>query len=498
MGTMRHDHQELVESLKRKNTDFTAREFSAGGSMLWLIYIRQLVDAAALSQFVAEPVIDHLSRSLARPRAQRLAQSVITALECNVGQDADALETVILQGMTVLLLDCDESYLIINAKKVEHRSIHTPDFAYSILGPKDCFVENLDMNLSLIRYRLKDPNLKIDMFELGKRTKTNFAVLYLADVADEEMIATVEARLRSIDTDAIWGTGDVPSFLSNSRYCLFEQHRVTERSDTACEALTEGKAVLLGDGGHIALIAPRTFSESFFSEDDRYGNRFFGLFSGILRYIAVLITLCSTALYVALVSYHPDALPGDYVILLANMRQSVLFSATVEVLIVEFLLEVVREALLRVPTKIGTAIGIVGAIVIGNAATSAGIFDSLVLILVAASLLSSFAMPDYFSMNPFRILKFFVIAMTGILGFYGFVLALSLILTNLVSIDSFGTPFFAPFAPFGPYDTKRAFIFSRSTTALRMQYMRTKDDTRSPYAHNRMKRSDPDGGDKNK
>jgi spore germination protein KA/spore germination protein len=145
--------------------------------------------------------------------------------------------------------------------------------------------------------------------------------------------------------------------------------------------------------------------------------------------------------------------------------------------------ELIREALIRVPSKIGTAIGIVGAIIIGNAATAAGIFDALVLILVSASLLASFAMPDYASMHPIRLLKFFLIFLTGILGFYGFVLGLSAILTNLVSMDSFGIPYLAPFAPFNRYDAKRAFLFSRKTSGLRMRFMKTQDDTRSRKGH---------------
>ena len=222
--------------------------------------------------------------------------------------------------------------------------------------------------------------------------------------------------------------------------------------------------------------------ESFYASDDKNENKFFGFFSKLLRYLAVMVTLCSTAIYIALVSFHTDALPSSYAILLSQLRKNVLFPAMLEVFIVEFILELVRESLLRVPSKIGTATGIVGAIIIGNASVSAGIFDALVLILVCASLLASFAIPDYFSMYPIRILKFFVIFMTGIMGFYGFVLAISMILTNLVSVDSFGVPYFAPFAPYNRYDFKRAFVFSRilprfaySTCAIRT--------TRETYAH---------------
>jgi len=195
--------------------------------------------------------------------------------------------------------------------------------------------------------------------------------------------------------------------------------------------------------------------------------------------MALFLHLCLSSIYVALVSFHTDALPSAYAILLSQMRQKVLFSALVEVLVVEFIAELVRESLIRVPSKIGTAIGVVGTIVIGQAATAAGVFSPLLLIIVSASLLASFAIPDYFAAHPIRILRFLVIIMTGILGFYGFILALSLIITNLVSINSFGVPYMAPFAPFNPYDSVRAFLFSRSTSKKRQQFMRAKDDTRT-------------------
>lgn len=474
---------ELVESLSAKNPSFTVRKMTLAGTDAWIIYIKQLVDTAALSQFVLRPLMSYYEGALARPKACRIMQCVIAAADCKTENDASAIEGHVLKGMTVLLFACDDEYIVVNVKQVEHRSVDAPEIAYSIRAPKDSFVENLDVNLSLIRARIKDPKLEIDMFELGKRSKTSVAAIYIKDIARPEMVSEIKDRIRQIDTDAVLGSGEIQGFLCDTDHDLFSRVRASESATWCCEALVEGKVVILCDGGHIALIAPCTFSESFTAADDRFDNKFFALFSKIIRYLAVLVTLCGTAIYIALVAYHTDALPSSYAILLAQMRQSVLFPALLEVLMVEFIVELVREALLRVPSKIGTAIGIVGAIIIGDAAITAGIFDALVLILVCASLLSSFALPDYFSMYPIRILKFFVILMTGFMGFYGFVLALSMILTNLVSIDSFGVPFFAPFAPFNRYDFKRTFLFSRRTSALRMRYMRNKDDTRSVRGH---------------
>jgi spore germination protein KA/spore germination protein len=478
----RHKYDQLIGSMRAKDMSLTTRMLTLGGSRVWVVYVKQLVDTQSLSQFVINPLIRHYENELSYPTAQKASNSIISAADCIVESDTSKVEAHILNGMAVLLFGNDNEYAVINLKQVPHRPVDTPSITYSMLGPKDSFVENLDVNLSLIRYRIKDPNLKIDMFELGKRTKTAFAAIYIKDIANEETVKRVEDNISQIDTDAIWGTGDVANILSG-KYSLFKILKPTERSDMACEALMEGKIVLLGDGGTVAMITPFTYAESIISCDDRYDNQFFGFFARLIRYLALLTTLCATAVYVAIIAFHTDALPGSYAILLSKLRQSVLFPAMIEVLIVEFIVELIREALVRVPSKIGAAVGIVGAIIIGNAATAAGIFDDLVLILVSSSLLASFAMPDYASMHPIRILKFFLILMTGILGFYGFVLGLSAILTNLVSMDSFGVPYLAPFAPFNKYDFKRAFIFSRKTSSLRMQLMKTKDDTRSSKGH---------------
>lgn len=470
----------LLANLREQSNAITTRTITYAGGTIWLLYIKQLVDLVALSQSVVKPLMRYVAGSFPRPRARRAVETIIHAADCWVEIEAKGIEGHILNGMVVILFSQDEHYVVVNLKQVQHRSVATPEIHYSIRGPKDSFVENLDVNLSLIRSRLKDPNLKIDIVSLGRRTKTSMAVLYIQDIANDGTVSEVKRRLQRIDTDAVWGTGDIPNFLASSKFSLFPQMGVMERADGVCEALVEGRIVLVADGGQVALIAPYTFGDSLTACDDRNDSKFFGLFSRVLRFAAYLLTLCLSSVYVALVAYHTDALPGNYAIMLAQMRQSVLFSATIEVFIVEFISELIREALLRVPSKIGTAIGIVGAIIIGDAATTAGIFDSLVLIIVSSSLLASFAIPDYFSMHPVRILKFFMIGMTSVMGFYGFAVAFCFILSNLVSIESFGVPYFAPFAPFNSYDFKRAFLFSRSTTKYRPQHLRTKDDTRAP------------------
>ncbi len=479
MSIFRSRYHDMVNKIKSKGFVLTERSIPFFGGTIEILYVKQLVDTQALADQIAKPLVHYCSTVKTPLKAKYAMESVIYANDCTLEQEDSKIEGYILNGMVVLLFSSEKHYIVANLKKIEHRSIPIPEITYTIRGPRDCFTENLDVNLTLIRYRLKDPNLKIDTFEVGQRTKTSVAVVYMQDIANETAVKEIEKRISQIDIDVIWGTGELQAFLLNNKHDLFPQMGTTERSDWACEAVVEGKVLIMADGGQIALIAPHTFSESLIACDDRYDNKFFGLFSRIIRWIALFIALCLSSVYIALVSFHTDVLPAEFAIFLAQMRSKVLFSALFEVLIVEFIVELLRESLLRVPAKIGTAIGIVGAIVIGQAATSAGIFSPLLLIIIATSLMASFAIPDYFAAHPIRILKFLMILMTGIFGFYGFVLALTLILTNLVSINSFGVPYMAPLAPFNLYDFVRTYFFNRSMSPKRQQYMRTKDETRT-------------------
>jgi spore germination protein KA/spore germination protein len=288
-------------------------------------------------------------------------------------------------------------------------------------------------------------------------------------------------RIRDIQVDGIGESGELKSFLLNDNKKLFPQMGLIERSDMAYHSLMEGKVMVLTDGSGIALYAPKVFSEFFYSCDDRFDNKYFGMFNRLIRYIAIATALTASSLFVAITSFHTEVLPSDYVIALAQMRSSVPFSAMVGALLLEFIMELLREALIRVPKQIGPAIGIVGAIVIGQAAIAAGFFSPVLLSIAAVSLLASFAIPDYTLINPFRMLKFALILFTGALGFLGFTAFLTAIAIELVSLNSFGTPFMSPWAPFHWRDFTTTLINRSDTEVERPGYLKAKDWVRMKH-----------------
>jgi spore germination protein KA/spore germination protein len=473
------DIEKIATSLKSKNLDFTEKSIPYYCGMVKLFYIMQLTDRTALTESVVKPLILHCCSVKKIIDAQMTIDGIIFADDCKLESDMSKIEDFILSGMVVILFSTDYKYIVANFKKVEHRSVPTPQLSYTIRGPQDCFVENLNANLSLIRYRMKDKNMRIKHFEVGVRSKAHVAVIYIEDIANKTVVTEVQKRIKSINIDGIGESGELQAFLLNNKLQLFPQMGLIERSDMAFQSLLEGKVLVLTDGSGIALVAPITFSEFFYSYDDKYDNKFFGLFARLLRYAAILITLTASSLFVAITSFHTDVLPSDYAISLAEMRANVPFNALIGALLLEFIVELLRESLLRVPNQIGPAIGIVGAIVIGQASVSAGIFSPLLLIIVATSLLASFAIPDYTLVNPIRVLKFILILFTGALGFFGFTIFLTFILAELVSLNSFGVPYMAPWAPFNLYDFIRTLIDSPTMSSKRPKYLRTKDKTKT-------------------
>ncbi len=471
-------HRKIIQELLSKDIDIGHRTISCGNGTITLLYIKQLTDRTFLAQNVIKPIVEYCTAVVEPPKAQEAAGAIIYADDCSVEQNENKIEDYVLAGMTVMLFSNDSEYVVLNLKKVQHRSVSDPEISYTQRGPRDCFVENIDVNLSLVRYRLKDKNLHVENIELGERTKTSMAITYIEDIANDVCVQEVKKRLNSINIEGFLESGEVQSFLSNNPFGLFPQMMIIERSDMASEMLLKGKVVILVDGSQLALSAPTTFVEFMYSCDDRYDNKYFGLFMRILRYIAFLISFTASSCWVALVSFHSDIVPAAFIIALAEARTKVPFNALTGALLLEFMTELIRESLLRVPTKIGSAIAIVGALIIGQAAIAAGIFSPLLLIIIAVEFLASFAIPNQAAANPFRLIKILLLLITGMFGFFGLVLGITVIVAELVSVNSFGVPYMAPFGPFNWYDFLRTLLFSKSLSPKRQQYMRDKDDVR--------------------
>lgn len=471
-----NNYDQIINNVTTQCSDINKRVISFQNGSVTILFVKQLTDITMLSEYIIKPIMKNASM-ITTFTAEKVASKIISPSVSILSLDENTIVEKLMNGMTVILFSWESKLLSCDIKKVEKKDIGTPELTYSIRGPKDCFTEILDVNISLIRYRIKDPQLKIDMFEVGKRTKARIAVIYINDIVNNKIINDIESRINSIDTDGILESGELQILLQGKRG-FYPQIGLAERSDLACGALLEGKAVIIAEGSGIALIAPKTFAEFLWSSDDQYDNKYFAAFMKILRAGSLILSLTLGSLYIALVSFHADLLPADYILTLAKLRSDVPVNAFTGILFLEILLLIVREALLRVPKQIGSAIGIVGAIIIGQAAISSNVFDPLSLIIVSISFLASFAIPDYSITTPFYILKFMLMVATATLGLFGFTLGICVIITSVVSENSFGVPYTAPYAPFNLTDAAKVMGYSKNAPANRPDFLQTKDNTR--------------------
>lgn len=472
-------HEEIIEAFAKNGQDISKRVIEGRTGEACILFIKQLTDRIMLSDYIIKPMMAYLSEEKAHVDAQTCANQIIYTDDCVVESSDDKILGSLLNGMTVILFSGKQDFLVVNIKKIEKKPMDSPELTYTLRGPRDCFVENLDVNLSLIRYRIKDPKLKIIMLEAGSRTKTRIAVIYIEDIANTSIVEKIESRIKAIDTDGIIESGELQKSLLNNKFNLFPQMGIVERSDMACGALLEGKVMVVTEGSGLALVAPKTFGEFLWSGEDNYDNQYIATFMKIIRMVAICISITLTSVFVIFSSFNLDLLPSEYIIVMAVSRAHVPFNVFTGALLLEFIVELLREALLRVPKQIGSAIGIVGAIIIGQAAISAGVFSPLLLILVSVSFLASFAVPDYTIMNPLRVLKFLLLIMTGTLGLFGYTMGLCLIITNIISTNSFGVPYLTSLAPFNWYDFTRTFFYNKTIAKKRPNFLKTKDNTRN-------------------
>ncbi len=467
---------EKIENLDLDKLNITKRKLTVNEKSIYILYIKQLTDRERLSKEIITPIVNYNDKEISN--IDIVKDSVVYIDDICIEKDEETFIEKVLSGKSIIILSNDDRYLVANTTKIEKRTTTTPEIENTLRGSKDSFTENFDTNLSLIRYRLKDSKLRIDNYKLGKRTKTNVGVIYIEDIANAKYVDEIKKRINSIDIDGVLESGYIQKFILNNAFNLFPQVGIVERSDVACASILEGKVCIIVEGNNIALVTPKTFVEFLDASDDHYDSVYAAMFVKFIRIISMFISLTLSALYVAVVAFHSDILPPQYILALATSRATVPFNALVEATTMEFVSEILHEASIRLSKQIGPAIGIVGTIVIGQAAVSAGLVSPLMVIIVALSTMCSFVAPDFTIMSPVRILKFFVLFVTGIFGLFGFVMGLTVIVINIVSQSSFGVPYGAPIAPMNFKDLKNYFLSDITLAKWRPKFLKTQDKSR--------------------
>lgn len=374
-----------------------------------------------------------------------------TSLLCNSkiieGSDFESLYSQILSGNTVILLDGYNTFLALSTYGPKGRSISEPTSQTIIRGPKEAFTEKLEVNISLIRRIIKDKSMKIENTTIGGITKTNVAVIYLDTIAKPEIINEIMSRLKQIKTDGILDSGYIEEFIKDDPHSIFPTILNSEKPDSVVAGLFEGRVAIIVDGSPYILTAPALFMDFMQASEDYYHHYIIASITRVLRIVSFFLTLLVPSVYIALTTFHHEMIPTTLLISIAAQREGVPFSAFVEAALMELVFEILREAGVRMPRAMGSAISIVGALVLGQAAVQAGIISAVIVITVSITAITSFTIPNYSLSNAARYLRFVFMILSAMFGLFGIYIGMIVLTLHLSKLKSIGVPYLTPIAP---------------------------------------------------
>ncbi|MFC5451250.1 spore germination protein [Paenibacillus aestuarii] len=406
----------------------------ADHSQILLVYIEELTDSDKLEQIISACMI--------RRDFDRLTQYTVV-------QQVPEIVAKVLKGSTAIFVDGKPFAYLADLANFKQRAINEPSNEASIRGPREGFTEDLRTNLSMVRRKISHPKLKFEMHQAGELTNTEFVLAYIEDEAKPELIQEVRRRLQAFRSNQLLDSGYIEECIEDKTFSLFPQIQNTERPDTVSASLLAGRVAIIVDGSPNALLLPMTFWSGFQAAEDHY-ERF--LYVSAVRIIRILLAIMSCLLpsvYVALTTFHPQMIPLNLMLSISVSREGIPFPTVIETLLMELMFEGLREAGLRLPKAIGSAVSIVGALVIGEAAVQAGFISAPIVMIVAGTGIASFAFPNYSLALPFRILRFPLLILGGFLGLYGVAIGVMFVLIHLMTLKSFGVPYLKPIAPIG-------------------------------------------------
>jgi len=436
-----------------KNADIVMRDLRVGGThtvQALVVFVDGLADKTIINNHILQPLM-LLSNLQEYSQQSMLIDWVKNALlpgnqVMEFTTWKEAVENI-LAGSTVLFLEGVNKILTIETKGWEHRMVSQSMTESVVRGPHDSFTESFRANTGLVRARLRSSKLITEMMQVGEVASTDVAVLYMEGITNPQLIAEVIRRIQSIKVDYLPDSGLLEQYLEDKRVAFLPQFLSTERPDRVAAGLSEGQVAIFLGQSPFALLCPVLFWALLQTSEDAYLRWPYGSFIRAIRFISFLFGLLLPALYIAVTNYHPEMIPTDLMLAIASSRERVPFPVVVEILVMEFAIELIREAGIRIPTIIGPTIGIVGALILGQAAVAAGIISPLLIIVVAVTALCSFTMPNYNLSFSVRIMRFGFIIVAATFGFYGIILGWMLLLMHMVTLRSFGVPIMAPVAP---------------------------------------------------
>ncbi|MBD2867244.1 spore germination protein [Paenibacillus arenilitoris] len=425
-----------------------------------LVYLDGLVDTKTLDNVLLKPWMLETPRpGLGEINAvDSMLEQLVSVAKTKTTETIDELVQSLLSANVVILPDGVNVAVIAELKGFEQRAVEEPSVETTLRGPREGFTENLTVNTSLVRRKIHSAKLKMESVTVGNLSKTTIVIAYLEGIAKDSIVEEVRNRIRRIQIDTVLGASFIEEFIEDHPFTLFPQVQNTERPDIVAACLAERKVAIFIDGTPFVLIVPCSLWSAFQSADDYYERFLYATAIRWLRMLLVITSLFLPSIYVAITTFHSQLLPTNFLLSITSAREGVPFPAVIEALMMEFLFEGLREAGIRMPRPAGSAVSIVGALVIGQAAVQAGIVSAPMVIVVSLTGIASLITPRYSMGMPFRILRFPMLVCSGMFGLYGVTMASLFLLVHLTNLESFGVPYLSPIAPLTGTELKDVFI----------------------------------------
>lgn len=434
---------QYFKQLFAEQGDFQSKQLFIGGTEYRLFYFDTLIDSSLVQDFILKPL-------LLRPLDA--IRDVVSILDYTETEQLEDASKAVMYGKAVLHRDGDSKLYLLGVDLKKERSINIPTNERVLRGANEAFIENLDTNINLMRKLINSTDFVVKSYTIGRFSQTKVAVMYIKSIANSAIIEELDKRLNSIDIDYLEAPGFIDELIQEKKFSLFPQLLVTERPDRARAYMMEGKVVIGTAGSPDAIILPVSFWSFFQSPDDYQISWLLGSTFRLLRLCCVFITLCLPGFYVSVSSFDPQLLPINFVNTLQSSLQHVTFPPVFEALSMLFMIEILREATIRLASPVGQTIGVVGGIVIGTVVVQSNLVSNTMVIAAALTGLASFTIPSYEMRSAIRLLSYPALLLSAVFGLFGLAFFFMMIIIYLCQMNTMGLPYFTP--PFSFADMK--------------------------------------------
>ncbi|MDF2038405.1 spore germination protein [Cytobacillus oceanisediminis] len=457
----------LIKKAMFDTDEIKERTINIHKQKLMIVYLDSMVDKQLLENNVIEPLIEAYSeQTFSGNDLKSSIMSLIKPASVNCSAKITEIVNGLRTGASILLIENEETTIIASVPTTEDRSIQEPENEKIVKGPRDGFTESLNKNIYLLQKRNKYENLVAKNFEVGEKSKTKISLLYMDDLVDRDVLFEVIDRIQKIKVERVQSSGELEELIEDRSFTIFPQVLTTERPDRASSYLLEGKVIIIIDGNPQILVLSITFF-SFYQSPDDYNNRWLiGSFFRLIRLLSFLIAISLPAMYISVVSFHSEILPIGLLYALRVQTEFIPLTPFLEAIIMQIILELLKEAAIRLPAPIAQTIGIVGGLVIGTAIVEAGLVSNVMIVVVALTAIASFVAPVNQMGTGVRMLAFPIMIMANLFGFLGITVALTTLLIHLCKLESFKTPYMYPIAPLNIKGIKDVFIRPKKKAQL--------------------------------